>query len=92
MAGVSHCPLTPPASVMMRGDQVGVGFQITGGRKEEKERVKTHLGEREEEEEYKPPLCPSLLASQSFPLLQLEGLRPRQLVHWVETHYWALAL
>ncbi len=77
MAGVSPCPLTPPASVTMRGGQEEEGFQITGGRTEERERVRTHLGEREEEEG-KPLLSPSLLASQSSPLLQLEGLRPHQ--------------
>lgn len=68
MAGVSHCPLTPPASVMMREDQEEEGFQTTGGREEERERVRTHLGVREEEA-CKPPLSPSLLASQLSPLL-----------------------
>lgn len=55
---------------MMRGDQEE-GFQITGGRKEERERPRTHLGERgeeKEEKECKPHLSPSLLATQSSPL------------------------
>ena len=77
MAGASRCPLTLPVSAMMRGDQVEEGFQITGGRTEEKERVRTLLVGREEEE-CKPLLSPSLLASQSSPPLQLEGLHPHQ--------------
>lgn len=76
-AGVSHCPLTPPASVMMREDLEGEGFQTTGGRKEERERVRTHLEVRKAEVG-KPRFSLSLLGSQSCPLVQPEGLLPHQ--------------
>lgn len=47
---------------MMRGDQVGEGVQITGGRKEEKGTVKVHLWVKMAVG-CKPPLSPSHLAS-----------------------------
>lgn len=62
MAEVSHCHLTRPVGAMMRGDQVGEGVQITGGRKEEKGTVKVHLWVKMEVG-CKPPLSPSHLAS-----------------------------
>lgn len=71
MAGVFRCPLTHPVNVTMTGDRVEEGFQIIGGRKEEKGRVRTHLRVKNVVD-CKLPLFPSLLDSQSSPLHQLE--------------------
>lgn len=60
---------------MMRGDQEGEHFWTTGGRKEQRERIRMHL-EGRKVEVGKPLLSPFLLVSQSCPVLQPEGLFP----------------
>lgn len=65
MAGVSRCPLTPQANAMMRGGLEGEGFQITGGRREGKEKERTILWSRVAEV-CRPLLSPSPLVIQSF--------------------------